>query len=688
MLQDVLGQTAMLQFAQLGRTRVAVPTSIHCDHLVQARVGAEADLRASRVENDEVYAFLRSAAARYGAGFWEPGAGIIHQVVLETYAFPGALLIGTDSHTPNAGGLGACAIGVGGADAVEAMAGLPWDLPYPRRIAVVLTGRLKGWASPKDVILWVAGRLTTSGATNAILEYIGPGARTLSATGKATIANMGAEVGATTSVFPADDAMGEYLCATGREDVACETEQHSSMLVPDPGVEADPHAHYEQVLELDLAALEPHVVGPHSPDRARPISQLAAEVQDESQGFVDEISAAFIGSCTNSSYQDMSRAASVAEQALARGVRASVPLWVAPGSERTRATIERDGQLEALRKVGATVLASACGPCIGQWRRTGDATEGESANSIVTSFNRNFPGRNDGRTSTQGFIASPEIVTAFAIAGRLSFDPLRDTLTDAQGRPFRLEPPSAAPAVPEGGFDGIRGLYVAPPRDGAAVELAIAPGSERLQRLEPWPAWDGQDLLQMPVLIKTRGKTTTDQISPAGEWLRYRGHLERFSDNLLSGAIDAFSGRTRPGFASEARDLRARGVRWVIVGDANYGEGSSREHAALSPRLLGCAAVIARSFARIHESNLKKQGILALTFRDPADYDEIREGDLLNLVGLAQLAENRGVECVALHGDGSTSRLELRHSYTEAQLPWFRAGSALNTIGPGGASDG
>jgi aconitate hydratase len=403
------------------------------------------------------------------------------------------------------------------------------------------------------------------------------------------------------------------------------------------------------------------VVGPHSPDRARPISQLAAEVQDESQGFVDEISAAFIGSCTNSSYQDMSRAASVAEQALARGVRASVPLWVAPGSERTRATIERDGQLEALRKVGATVLASACGPCIGQWRRTGDATEGEAANSIVTSFNRNFPGRNDGRTSTQGFIASPEIVTAFAIAGRLSFDPLRDTLTDAQGRPFRLEPHVVGPHSPD--------------RARPISQLAAEVQDESQGFVD-----------EISAAIKTRGKTTTDQISPAGEWLRYRGHLERFSDNLLSGAIDAFSGRTRPGFASEARDLRARGVRWVIVGDANYGEGSSREHAALSPRLLGCAAVIARSFARIHESNLKKQGILALTFRDPADYDEIREGDLLNLVGLAQLAENRGVECVALHGDGSTTRLELRHSYTEAQLPWFRAGSALNAIRQGEAS--
>ena len=678
-LQDVLGQTAMLQFAQVGRDRVALPTSIHCDHLVQARVGADADLLASRSENDEVYGFLRSAAARYGAGFWEPGAGIIHQVVLETYAFPGALIIGTDSHTPNAGGLGACAVGVGGADAVEVMAGLAWDLVYPRRIAVVLTGRLGGWASAKDVILWVAGRLTTSGGTNAILEYIGPGARTLSATGKATIANMGAEVGATTSVFAADDAMLDYLCATGRESIAREMEPHRAMLAPDPEVEADPHAHYDQVLELDLTTLEPHVVGPHAPDRARPISELAAEVQDDSLEFVDELSAALIGSCTNSSYQDMSRAASIAQQATARGVGARVPFWVTPGSDRTRATIERDGQLEALRNVGATVLASACGPCIGQWRRGDDAGD-RRPNSIVTSFNRNFPGRNDGRTATQSFIASPEIVTALALAGRLSFNPLHDTLTDAEGRPFRLEAPSEAAALPKAGFEENRGHYVAPPEDGSCVELAIARDSERLQRLEPWPAWDGQDLLESPVLIKTLGRTTTDQISPAGEWLRYRGHLERFSDNLLSGAIDAFSETTRPGLPDEARELRARGVRWVIVGDANYGEGSSREHAALSPRLLGCAAVIARSFARIHESNLKKQGVLALTFIDPAQYDEIREGDVLSLVGLSQLAENRPVECVALHRDGNVTRLALRHAYSEAQLAWFRAGSALNAI--------
>ena len=675
-LQDVLGQTAMLQFAQTGRERVALPTSIHCDHLIRAQRDGEADLRTSLAEDAEVYDFLRSAAARYGAGFWGPGAGIIHQVVLENYAFPGALILGTDSHTPNAGGLGALAVGVGGADAVEAMAGLPVELLYPRRIAVWLSGALSGWTAPKDVILWVAGQLSVSGATNAIVEYIGPGARTLSATGKATIANMGAEVGATTSLFPADEPMADYLCATGRGELADLLRRHASLLAPDPEVEADPRGHYERVLELDLGALEPHVVGPHSPDRARPLSRLAAEVQSASPGFVDEISVALIGSCTNSSYEDMSRAASVAEQAWAHGLSARAALLVAPGSQRIRATLERDGQLGALREIGASVLANACGPCIGQWQRT--AGPADAPNTIVTSFNRNFPGRNDGRTATLSFIASPELVTAFALAGRLSFDPRRDALTGADGEPFRLAPPPAAPALPPRGFEDGRSAYVAPPDDGREVALRIVPGSTRLQRMEPWPAWDGRDLCDMPVLIKTRGRTTTDQISPAGAWLRYRGHLDRFSDNLLSGAVDAFTGRPRDDVAKRARVLRARGVRWVVVGDENYGEGSSREHAALSPRLLGGAAVIARSFARIHESNLKKQGLLALTFRDTADYDRIRDGDLVSLVGLSELAAARPVECRLRHADGSSERLWLGHSYSEAQLEWFRAGSALN----------
>ena len=679
-LQDVLGQTAMLQFAQLGRSRVALPTSIHCDHLIQAREGAAADLRASKRENDEVYDFLRSAAARYGAGFWEPGAGIIHQVVLETYAFPGALILGTDSHTPNAGGLAACAVGVGGADAVEAMAGLAWDLLYPRRIAVVLEGRLEGWTAPKDVILWVAGQLTTSGATNAVIEYVGPGAETLSATGKATIANMGAEVGATTSMFPADDAISAYLVATGRPEAAGWADRHRDLLAPDREVLDDPEAHYDEVLRLDLSSLEPQIVGPHSPDRVRPLSALAREIEhgDGDEALVADLSAALIGSCTNSSYQDMGRAAEVAEQARARGLRAQVPLWVAPGSARTRATIERDGQLDALRELGATVLASACGPCIGQWRRS-DA-DGRP-NSIVTSFNRNFRGRNDGQRTTQSFIASPEVVVALAVAGTLAFDPRRDALVDPRGELFRFDPPLAAPALPGSGYARADDLYRPPPADGRHVELVIDPESERLQALAPWPAWDGRDLVEMPILIKTRGRTTTDQISPAGDWLRYRGHLERFSDNLLVGAIDAFSGGTRDDLARRARAWRAEGRRWVIIGDANYGEGSSREHAALSPRLLGCAAVIARSFARIHESNLQKQGILALCFGQTDDYTRIGSSDRVSLVGLADLAEGRPVTAVVHREDGSSEELALTHSYRDAQLEWFRAGSALNAIG-------
>jgi aconitate hydratase len=685
--QDVLGQTGMLQFMQTGRTRVAVPTTIHCDHLIQARTGGMQDLRESLAENTEVYDFLRSAAAKYGAGFWEPGAGIIHQVVLENYAFPGALVIGTDSHTPNAGGLGACAVGVGGADAVETIAGLPWELLYPRRIAVVLTGTLGGWTAPKDVILHVAGILSVSGATNAIVEYIGPGARTISATGKATITNMGAELGATTSMFAADERMAVYLRATGRGALATIALEHGGLLAPDPEVEADPERHYDRVLRVDLSTLEPHVVGPHSPDRARPISRLAAEVVDPKNGMVDAISAALIGSCTNSSYEDMSRAADVAAQARANGLKAATAFLVTPGSEQVRATIERDGQMGSLQEVGASVLANACGPCIGQWRRAGEAQA--HPNTIVTSYNRNFPARNDGQPGTMHFIASPEIVTALAIAGRLSFNPLTDALPGRDGRPFRFTPPVRAPEVPGAGYRADRRAYVAPPVDGGAVDLRVDPSSERIQRMQPWPAWNGQDLRDMPVLLKTRGKTTTDHISPAGPWLRFRGHLDRFSDNLLLGATNAYTGERglsrnvltgesgRP-VAANARDYRSRGLRWIIVGDANYGEGSSREHAALSPRLLGGAAVVARSFARIHESNLKKQGLLALTFRDPADYDRIREDDRVDLVGLASMAPGQALECRLHHADGSSETLRLEHTYSETQIGWFRAGSALN----------
>ncbi len=687
--QDVLGQTGMLQFMQTRRERVAVPTTIHCDHLIQARQGAASDLKESLAENTEVYDFLRSAAAKYGAGFWAPGAGIIHQVVLEQYAFPGQLIIGTDSHTPNAGGLGACAVGVGGADAVETIAGLPWELLYPKRIAIYLTGKLGGWTAPKDVILWVAGRLTVSGGTNAIVEYIGPGARTISATGKATITNMGAELGATTSIFPADERMAAYLRATGRVGLVPPMEKNLALLAPDPEVEADPEKHYDRVERLDLSKLEPYIVGPHSPDRARPVSALAAEVADAKNGFVDKISAALIGSCTNSSYEDMGRAADVAEQARTHGVKAAMPFMITPGSEQVRATIERDGQMKPLQDIAGTVLANACGPCIGQWRRAKEAVA--APNTIVTSYNRNFPARNDGQASTMNFIASPEIVTAFALGGGLSFNPLKDTLQGADGKPFRLQPPKAAPEVPPGGFDRGTAIYIAPPADGSTIELKVSPTSERIQLMQPWPAWDGKDFLDMPVLIKAKGKTTTDAISPAGPWLRYRGHLDKFSDNMFMGAINAYTGEAgksrniltgaagRP-VAEIARDYRSRGVKWVVIGDSNYGEGSSREHAALSPRLLGGVAVIARSFARIHESNLKKQGLLALTFQDPAHYDPIREDDRLSLVGLSGMAPGKPVTCKVRHANGETETLLLNHSFSAAQIEWFRAGSALNKV--------
>jgi aconitate hydratase len=685
--QDVLGQTGLLQFMQTRRGRVSVPATIHCDHLIQARVEGASDLRESLAENQEVYDFLRSAAAKYGLGFWRPGAGIIHQVVLENYAFPGTLIIGTDSHTPNAGGLGACAVGVGGADAVEVIAGLPWEVLYPRHLAVYLTGRMDGWTAPKDVILYVAGQLSVAGGTNAIVEYIGPGARTISATGKATITNMGAELGATTSLFPADERMARYLQATGRGELVPLIQQNQHLLEPDKEVEADPVKYYERVVELDLSRLEPHVVGPHSPDRARPISKLASEVAAPENGFVDEISAALIGSCTNSSYEDMSRAADLAEQAKAHGLRVAVPFFVTPGSEQVRATIERDGQMQSLNEIHGTVLANACGPCIGQWRRAHEVAS--VPNTIVTSYNRNFPRRNDGQPTTMNFIASPEIVTAFALAGRLSFNPLTDELIGADGNPFRLTAPKPAPEVPARDFDRGQATYVAPPEAGGDVVLQVDPKSERLQLMEPWSAWNGEDFLGLLVLVKAKGKTTTDHISPAGSWLRYRGHLDKFSDNMLMGAINAFTGEAGTGinvltaekgqaFAKIARFYKAQGARWVIIGDHNYGEGSSREHAALSPRLLGGGAVIARSFARIHESNLKKQGLLALTFRHQADYERILPEDRLDLLGLAAMAPGEPIECRVHHSDGSTESFLLDHSFSASQLEWFRNGSALN----------
>jgi len=686
-LQDVLGQTAMLQFMQTRRDRAAVPTTVHCDHLIQARTEGKSDLRESLAENTEVYDFLRTASAKYGVGFWPPGAGIIHQVNLENYAFPGAVIIGTDSHTPNGGGLGACAVGVGGADAVEAMAGLPWEVLYPKHIGVRLTGELKGWTAPKDVILYLAGVLTVSGGTNAIVEYFGSGARSISCTGKATITNMGAELGATTSIFMYDGRMAKYLRATDREALARLADRYQHLLRPDEDVEAHPERYFDRLVEIDLSKLEPYVVGPHSPDRARPLSQLAKEIEASKGELVDVISSALIGSCTNSSYEDMSRAADVAEQAKAHGKKVALPLMVTPGSEQVRATIARDGQMQSLESIGASVLANACGPCIGQWRRAPEASS--VPNTIVTSYNRNFPARNDGQRTTMNFIASPEVTVALALAGRLSFNPATDLLTDADGKPFKLTPPRVAPEVPSRGFDRGQVLYREPPRDGSAIELSVDPNSERLQLMEPWPAWDGKDFEGMPVLLKAKGKTTTDAISPAGAWLRYRGHLDKFSDNMFMGAINAYTeepgkglnvltGARGQSFSNIARDYKARGVKWVAIGDHNYGEGSSREHAALSPRLLGGAAVIARSFARIHETNLKKQGLLALTFNDPAEYDLIREDDRISLTGLAELAPDRPVTCVVAHADGTAHTLMLNHSYAAAQVAWFRAGSALN----------
>jgi aconitate hydratase len=694
-LQDVLGQTAMLQFMQTRRTRTAVPTTQHCDHLIQARVEGASDLRESLAENQEVYNFLRTAAAKYGVGFWEPGAGIIHQVALEEYAFPGEMIIGTDSHTPMAGGLGSCAVGVGGADAVEVMAGLPWELLYPKFIGVYLTGELNGWTAPKDIILRLAGELTVAGGTNAIIEYFGPGTRSLSATGKATITNMGAELGATTSIFPFDERMAKYLAATRRGELAVLASKYVYLLTADEEVEAHPDDYFDRLVRIDLSTLEPHIVGPHSPDRARPISQLAAEVKNPSNQFVEEISSALIGSCTNSSYEDMSRSADVAEQARAHGAQATVPFMVTPGSEQVRATIERDGQMASLKAIGGTVLANACGPCIGQWRRSQD--EATKPNTIVTSYNRNFPMRNDGQPTTMNFIGSPEIVTAMALAGKLSFNPLSDTLTGSDGKPFKLQPPKPAPEVPANNFARGRSAYIAPPEDGSSIELAVSPNSERIQLMEPWPAWDGEDFRDMPVLMKTKGKTTTDHISPAGPWLRYRGHLGKFSENLLMGGTNAYTGETGKGLnvltgeksqmiSKIARYYQANGVKWVIVGDSNYGEGSSREHAALIPRLLGGAAVIARSFARIHESNLKKQGLLALTFSDPAHYDHIREDDRLSLVGLRDLAPGKPVTCIVQHADGTSETLSLNHSYAASQLEWFRRGSALNLFHEAAAS--
>ena len=685
-LQDVTGQMVILQFMQTGLKSVTLPTTVHCDHLIQARTEGKSDTKLAIYENNEVYKFLESAASKYGAGFWKPGAGIIHQVILENYAFPGGLMIGTDSHTPNAGGLGMLAIGVGGVDAAETMAGMPWELSYPKRIGVYLKGEMNGWTAAKDVILYVAGELSVSGGTNSIIEYFGPGTKSISCTGKATITNMGAEIGATCSIFPYDERMELYLKSTGRKEIAELANKYKEHLVGDSEIENEPDKYFDKIIEIDLSKLEPHVVGPHTPDLARPISKLAEDVKNNN--YLDNISVALIGSCTNSSYEDMSRAANLAKQAQSKGIKAKIPLLVTPGSEQIRATIERDGQIDSLKSIGATVLANACGPCIGQWSRP-ELKKGEQ-NTIVTSYNRNFPGRNDGKRETMNFIASPELVIALALGGNLSFNPLDDSLTGSDGKTFKLDAPEGAPDVPDNGFVDAEDVYLPPSENPDAIHVLIDPNSERLQKLEPFDAWNGKDLNDLHVMIKAKGKCTTDHISPAGPWLRLRGHLDKLSDNLLLGAVNAFNdqvGQAKNMLTNEiescaqiARQYKKQNISWLIVGDNNYGEGSSREHAAMTPRFLGCTAVIAKSFARIHETNLKKQGILALTFDNPDDYEKIHEDDQISISQLDELAPGKSVECNILHADKTSEKIMLNHSYNDLQLEWFKAGSAMNFL--------
>jgi len=683
-LQDATAQMAVLQFMLCGREKVAVPTTIHCDHLIRAHEGSDADMKTALRENYEVYEFLRTAGERYGLGFWKPGAGIIHQVVLENYAFPGGLMIGTDSHTPNAGGLGMAAVGVGGADAVDAMVGMAWEVLCPKLIGVRLTGTLSGWTSAKDVILKLCGILTVKGGTNAIVEFFGPGCESLSCTGKATVCNMGAEHGATTSIFPYDGRMATYLRATGRQALADLCDAHAAELRADPEVEQNPELYFDRVVEIDLSALEPHLVGPHTPDLARPLSALKQAIQDND--YPARISSSLIGSCTNSSYEDIGRATHIARQAAAVGLKAATPFMISPGSDQIHATIQRDGQMEALESIGGVVLANACGPCIGQWKRD-DIQKGER-NTIVTSFNRNFPGRNDSNAETLSFIGSPEVVTAMAIAGDLGFNPATDTLT-RDGVAIRFSAPEAPELPPTGFAEGLSNLIV-PPADGRGVTVAIPDGSDRLERLTPFSPWNGQDLEGLTLLAKAKGKCTTDHISPAGPWLKYRGHLTNISGNLMNGVINAFGGRgtgtdvlsgeENVPLPDIAKRYRAAGQGWVMIGDENYGEGSSREHAAMEPRLMGCRAVIARSFARIHETNLKKQGLLPLTFVDPADYERLRVDDRVALRGLDGVGHGARVTLEITHADGSAESVQLKHSYSPDQFRWFVAGSALNLI--------
>lgn len=684
-MQDATAQMALLQFMQAGRDKVAVPSTVHCDHLIQAKDGAVADLKSALNSSKEVFDFLASVSNKYGIGFWKPGAGIIHQVVLENYAFPGGMMIGTDSHTVNAGGLGMIAIGVGGADAVDVMAGMPWELKFPKLIGVKLTGRLSGWASAKDVILKVAGILTVKGGTGAILEYFGEGARSLSATGKGTICNMGAEIGATTSTFGYDESMAEYLRGTDRPEVAGLADEVKQHLTGDEEVYAQPEKYFDQVIEINLSELEPHINGPFTPDRATPLSQFAAEVKKNN--WPKELEVGLIGSCTNSSYEDISRAASIARQASDKKLKVKAEFTITPGSEQVRYTVDRDGFLADFDQIGGVVLANACGPCIGQWAR--HTNDPQRPNSIITSFNRNFAKRNDGNPNTHAFVASPEIVTAFAIAGDLTFNPVTDTLVNEEGKAVKLDEPAGLHMPPKG-FAVKDAGYQAPAADGSGIEVLVNPESERLQLLEPFAPWDGQNMTGLRLLIKAKGKCTTDHISMAGPWLRFRGHLDNISNNMLTGAVNYFNDATDKvknqltgaydAVPAVQRAYKAAGVGSMVVGDHNYGEGSSREHAAMEPRHLGVRAVLVKSFARIHETNLKKQGMLALTFDNEADYDRIQEDDVINLIDLESFAPERPLTVELVHANGQKESFKVLHTYNAQQIEWFKAGSALNLI--------
>ena len=685
-MQDATAQMALLQFMMAGKDKVSVPSTVHCDHLIQAKVGSDIDLARAIDSNSEVYNFLESVSKKYGIGFWKPGAGIIHQVVLENYAFPGGMMIGTDSHTVNAGGLGMVAIGVGGADAVDVMVGMPWELKFPKIIGVKLTGKMNGWASAKDVILKLAGMLTVKGGTGCIIEYFGDGAKSISCTGKGTICNMGAEIGATTSIFPYDNNMSKYLYATSREDLAVLADTISPYLKADLEVYDNPEKFYDDVIEIDLSLLEPHVNGPFTPDLATPISELGEKARKENWPL--KLDVGLIGSCTNSSYEDLSRAASIAKQASDKNITVKSDFTITPGSEQVRFTVERDGILDDFIKIGGTVLANACGPCIGQWDR--DGADKNEKNSIITSFNRNFAKRADGNPNTHGFVASPEIVTAMSIAGSLEFNPLKDGIINNNGEEVFLDEPDGT-ELPAKGFD-VEDNGFLDPSDFVSenVKIEISKDSKRLQLLEPFAKWDGKNFLEMKLLIKAKGKCTTDHISMAGPWLFYRGHLDNISNNLLTGATNFFNGQVNSvknqisgkyeEVPSVARQYKSAGIKSIVVGDENYGEGSSREHAAMEPRHLGVVMVLVKSFARIHETNLKKQGVLALTFKDKSDYDKIREDDTLNLIDLDKFSVGRGLILELIHSDSSSESIECDHTFNEAQIEWFKAGSALNLI--------